>query len=509
MALANLKLGTRLGLGFGLILLFLAIVAYVGISRLAGMNNALDDIVNNKNVKVELANGMQDQINLIARSIRNIALSNDAAFMQQEKERIDKARRQFAQSYGQLEKTVVTDRGKEIMGRIKLSNGVTNPLVDKAMALGLANKTGEAAQVLFKEVRPPQGQLLTDLEALVTYQTELTKQASLDAARSYARTRLFMLACSGAAILLGALVAFMLTFDITRSINRVAQGLHAGAEQLAAASEEVNGASQSLAGGASQQAAAIEETSSSLEEMASMTRRNADSAGQADTLVQDATRVVADANRSMNTLTESMQEITRASEDTAKIIKTIDEIAFQTNLLALNAAVEAARAGEAGAGFAVVADEVRNLALRAAEAAKNTALMIEGTVSRVKEGSGVVNQAASAFHQVASGTAKIQELVAEIAGASTEQAQGVDQITKAVNEMNQVTQEVAANAEESASASEELNAQAMQMRDFVLELLALVEGKNRRAQDEPRRPERGMAMPPSFLGVSSPPEMRV
>jgi methyl-accepting chemotaxis protein len=478
MAAAKLGLGTRLGLGFGLILVLLAVVAYFGISRLAAINTALDDIVHNKNPKVELANDMQDQVNIIARAVRNIALSDDANFMKQEKERIDKSRGKFAANYAKLQETVVSKDGKDILNRIKWSQGATDPLVDKALALGLAHKNGEAAQVLFNEVRQPQARLLADLESLVGYQTELAKKAAAEAARTYAQGRWLMLVCSTAAILLGVLVAVGQTLGITRPINRVVTGLNDGAEQLSSASEEVFSASQSLAGGASEQAAALEETTSSLEEMASMTKQNADNARQADALMQEAARVVEEANSSMTTLIASMQEITRASEETAKIIKTIDEIAFQTNLLALNAAVEAARAGEAGAGFAVVADEVRNLAMRAAEAAKNTANLIEGTVSIVRDGSEVVNKTATAFSQVTGGTAKVKELVAEIAGASGEQAQGVEQINQAVNEMNQVTQQVAANAEQSASASEELNAQATQSRNFVGELVELVYGGN-------------------------------
>ncbi len=191
-------------------------------------------------------------------------------------------------------------------------------------------------------------------------------------------------------------------------------------------------------------------------------------------VMKEANQVVAKANKSMDELTGSMQEISHASEETSKIIKTIDEIAFQTNLLALNAAVEAARAGEAGAGFAVVADEVRNLALRAADAAKNTADLIEGTVKKTKEGSDLVNTTNEAFGEVATNASKVGELVGEIAAASNEQAQGIEQVNTAVNEMDKIVQQNAANAEESASASEEMNAQAEQMKSMVEELIAVV-----------------------------------
>jgi len=283
-------------------------------------------------------------------------------------------------------------------------------------------------------------------------------------------------------------IAILITRSITKPINVVIDGLHAGAEQVTAASGQVSSASQSLAEGSSEQAAAIEETSSSLEEMASMTKQNAENANQADNLMKDANQIVAKANSSMNQLTTSMTDITKASEETSKIIKTIDEIAFQTNLLALNAAVEAARAGEAGAGFAVVADEVRNLAMRAAEAAKNTANLIEGTVKKIKDGSLLVTSTNDAFSEVAESAKKVGELVGEIAAASKEQAQGIEQVNKAVVDMDQVTQQNAANAEESASASEEMNAQAEQMMVFVNEMLAIVGGnihKNGPTQSRP------------------------
>ena len=271
-------------------------------------------------------------------------------------------------------------------------------------------------------------------------------------------------------------LGILLSIFTTRPINRITQGLSDGSEQVAAASNQVSSASQQLAEGASQQAASIEETSSSLEEMSSMTKQNAQHASEANQLMGEAKQVITQATKSMGQLTVSMGEISRASEETSKIIKTIDEIAFQTNLLALNAAVEAARAGEAGAGFAVVADEVRNLAMRAAEAAKNTANLIEGTVKKIKEGSDIVGKTSTEFSHVASSAVKMAELVGEISAASQEQAQGIEQINKAVNEMDKVVQQNAANAEESASASEEMNAQAEQLKSYVGDLMAVVGG---------------------------------
>jgi methyl-accepting chemotaxis protein len=288
-----------------------------------------------------------------------------------------------------------------------------------------------------------------------------------------------------ASILIGVislLVLMVVVFFIAKSIadpmNRVAAGLNEGADQVASASGQVSSASQSLAEGSSEQAAALEETSSSLEEMSSMTKQNADNASQADNLMKEAKMVIGKANDSMKEMADSMDDISRASGQTSKIIKTIDEIAFQTNLLALNAAVEAARAGEAGAGFAVVADEVKNLAMRSAEAAKNTADLIEGTVKKVADGSELVNKTNEGFAAVADSTGKVAELVAEIAAASNEQARGIEQVNTAVMDMDKVTQQNAANAEESASAAEEMNAQAEQMKGVVGELVAVVGGND-------------------------------
>ncbi len=340
-------------------------------------------------------------------------------------------------------------------------------------AVDLYNRMNDQAMVnAFEKQKVARG----ILRELLTISEKATKETTARAAVSISQAKTGTILGMVAGVLIALALGIILTLSITRPINRIIGSLSDGAEQVAAASGEVSSASQALAEGASEQAAALEETSSSLEEMASMTRQNSENAKQANALMDENGRVLEKANQSMVELIDSMTAISSSSDDTAKIIKTNDEIAFQTNLLALNAAVEAARAGEAGAGFAVVADEVRNLAMRAADAARNTTVLIEGTIARIRGGSEIVNKTAEAFSQVSQGSTKVRELVAEITAASGEQAQGVEQISKAVSEMDKVVQQNAANAEETASASEELSAQSAQMNGMVGELVSVVGG---------------------------------
>jgi len=472
----NMKLGTKLGVGFGVVLVLLGAIAGFGVNRVKLLNANVEEVVNDRNPKVIWAYELKEGFMEVFLAVRNMALNQDSKFIQEEKSRMEKVRARYGESLANLEKTIHSAQGKELLAKMKESLGQARDQANKAITLALDRKTEEYRAALFNEVLPAQSRLMNDIQVLINLQVEMSKDRGKEASQATAAAQLLLYLLGGGAILLGCLISFFLTRSITKPINHIIASLNEGAEQVSAAATQVSAAGQSLAAGASEQAASLEETSSSMEEMASMTRTNAVNANEANSLMVESGRVVLQANESMTELTQSMKEVSAASEETAKIIKTIDEIAFQTNLLALNAAVEAARAGEAGAGFAVVADEVRNLAMRAAEAAKNTANLIEGTVGKVKEGSQMVSRTAEAFNQVASSSTKMKELVGEIATASNEQSQGAEQINKAINEMNRVTQQVAANAEESASAAEELNAQSEQMKGYVGDLVALVSG---------------------------------
>jgi len=283
-------------------------------------------------------------------------------------------------------------------------------------------------------------------------------------------------------LILGTVIAIAAALYIARSItkplNKAVETLAAGSEQVTSASEQVAQSSQSMAEGASEQASSLEETSASLEEITSMTRQNTQNSNEAKNLASQAQSDAETGKEAMVRMGKAIDEIKKSADETAGIVKTIEEIAFQTNLLALNAAVEAARAGDAGKGFAVVAEEVRNLAQRAAEAARNTGELITGSVKNAENGVAINNEVADALAKIADAVGKVNQVSSEVASASNEQAQGIDQVNTAVAQMDQVTQQNAANSEEGASAAEELSAQAEEMMR-VVEDLALLVGSNR------------------------------
>jgi methyl-accepting chemotaxis protein len=319
---------------------------------------------------------------------------------------------------------------------------------------------------------------------------DLRGQLSVLPGRSQTGRWLALCVSVGTLVIAGAF-SFLMIGATSKSLRTALGSLSDGAESVASAAGQISVSSQSLSQGATEQAASLEETSASMEEMASMTRKNAENFAQATRLVADVAEQVSASNTALAEMVASMTSIKESSNKVAKIIKAIDEIAFQTNILALNAAVEAARAGEAGMGFAVVADEVRNLAHRSAQAAKDTATLIEESIARSQEGAGKVEQVAMAIATITGSMTDVKGIVEEVRVSSEQQTQGIDQVTHAIAQMEKVTQTTAATAEESAAASEELNGQAESSLEVVRQLAAMVGGVERMAGPSSKRPAAG------------------
>ncbi|MBN2232021.1 MAG: hypothetical protein JW781_04260 [Deltaproteobacteria bacterium] len=265
----------------------------------------------------------------------------------------------------------------------------------------------------------------------------------------------------------GYVVSWLVAGSISRPLRAGIRRLRQNSDQITAAAEHISATGQEVADGAGNQASAIEETAASLEEMNSMTRRNAENAAAGSGMVEEIAAAFESMKQSLSELNQAMSDVNSASDQTSKIIKTIDEIAFQTNLLALNAAVEAARAGEAGAGFAVVAEEVRHLALRSAEAAKNTSVLIADTVGKARRGGDLVSRVVAVFAEIAGNIQRVRQLTGEISVASKEQAGGIEQISTAVGAVDKVTQHNAATAEDFAARAREMDAYARELKAVI------------------------------------------
>ncbi|MBN1421796.1 MAG: methyl-accepting chemotaxis protein [Planctomycetes bacterium] len=373
----------------------------------------------------------------------------------------------------------------------KVFDETTWPLLENTLGYMEALKTKadaalagleQANQVFATQSKPNLLETSGKLRSAIEKTKEVVSKTNERSLASASSTQWSVTAISSAALAAGIILAFLIARGIIRPLRRVIQALAIGSEQTASASAQVSSAGQSLAEGATEQAASLQESSSSMEEMTSMTKQNASNADEVKSIAVSARASAEKGVEAMGRMANALQEIKTSSDETAKIIKTIDEIAFQTNLLALNAAVEAARAGEAGKGFAVVAEEVRNLAQRSAEAARNTAALIEASVEKSGNGVEISKEVGEALEEIVTGNRKVSELIAEIAAASNEQAQGVDQINIALSQMDKVTQATAANAEESGSAAQELNAQAEELNQLVRQLEALVGSSSSRLE---------------------------
>jgi len=376
----------------------------------------------------------------------------------------------------EYKKLISDPKQKELYNQLEQAQGTYVAARAQMFDLGNAGKEDEALTYAVANVRPAYQAYQDIVEKLVDFSFNQARSSSETSQTAAKRANLLTMSLSLAVIVLGVVFAATIVVGLSRVLTRVASSLRDGSNQVASAAGQVSAASQTLAEGASEQAASLEETCSSLEEMASMTKRNSENSEKANDLAKRARTAADKGAEDMVSMSAAMEAIKTSSDDIAKIIRTIDEIAFQTNILALNAAVEAARAGEAGMGFAVVADEVRNLAQRSAQAAKETASKIESAIGKTAQGVDISGKVGEALREIVAKVRQVDELVAEVTSASREQTQGITQINTAVAQMDKVTQSNAASAEESASAAEELNAQAETMKTSVAELLQLVGG---------------------------------
>ena len=496
-------LGKRISAGFAILLVLVAALTVTSYTLLQQARNAAHFMT------VDALPGMDaaSQIKGMVSDSQNYVLSDLLAKTPEERKQIhDKVMAQHDRIMKLLddyEKSITTgeDRGQFA----KLRQIREQYIVSRNQLLDLldAGKTEEALQLEASGVGPAFDKYNQLVDQELAFDIKNGHQETEQTVSATNRAAASILVISLIVLVLGIVIAAVITSGLNKVLRRLVFSLNDGSVQVSDAAGHVSSASQSLAEGAGEQAASLEETSSSLEEMSSMTKRNAENAQKANDLAKQA-RVAADKGvGDMQAMSAAMEALKVSSDDIAKIIKTIDEIAFQTNILALNAAVEAARAGEAGMGFAVVADEVRNLAQRSAQAAKETAAKIEGAIAKTAQGVEINNKVAETLNEIVTKARQVDELAAEVAGASHEQTQGIVQINTAVGQMDKVTQSNAASAEESAAAAEELNAQAAAMKKSVTELLELIGGGGTETTAPATAPVRTPAAR-SFAPVSAP-----
>jgi methyl-accepting chemotaxis protein len=414
-------------------------------------------------------------ISAAQRAMLLAAIASDTAEVAAQQTRthelIDHATGQLAQ----LAPLMRIESGKRAVANVRAQLTALNDFQHELETRVRDNQARDAYPFFQQHGVPLHNASITALRVIVSNQSKFLAADMQTASTSYDRIRLTILFSLALAAIVA--IAFVVSVrGIVRTLRHAASELGTGAQQVSVASGQVASSAQSLSQGSTEQAASLEETSASMEEMSSMTRQNAESSQQAAALMIETDRQVNESNATLSEMIASMTAIKDSSTRISKIIKAIDEIAFQTNILALNAAVEAARAGEAGLGFAVVADEVRGLAHRSAQAARDTAALIEESVATAEAGTAKVARVAASITSITDSVTRAKRLVEGVSIASRQQAEGIDQVTHAVAQMEQVTQSNAATAEESAAASEELSAQAESTLAIVSALQTMING---------------------------------
>jgi len=473
----KLKLSTKL---FGIVAALALIgagVAGSGIWYLHSLGEELTTATEKTAVKLDYGNAAIGRVWEMVAADREMFVAasiKDNAALEARAQQWDSAFKWINIDIAKVQPLLVSEQNKKDLATLSAAVVDFQKLSAEYQRLCRENKLDQVA-VLVPQVQAfgsTASEALTDVKNMQrTFLAESQVRAA--SLRSQSLTAAIVMTCL---LLVVVVAAAFVVLGINRTLVTSIDELSDGADQVAAAASQVSSSSQSLAQGSSEQAASLEETSASSEEIHSMARRNSANSRDAAELVTQSQEKFVHTNRSLDQMVVAMNDINTQSGKISKIIKVIDEIAFQTNILALNAAVEAARAGEAGMGFAVVADEVRNLAQRCAQAAKDTAELIEESIAKSNSGQTTVDQVATAIRTITAESAKVKTLVDEVNLGSDEQARGIDQIGKAITQMEQVTQKTAANAEESASAAEQLTAQSETVKEIVARLTEMVCG---------------------------------
>ena len=467
-------IGRRIVAGFATVLLIAAAIGGFALNRVQQIDSDTTELTGHAMPSIIAFATIESLVkeNFI-NTTQHINETEEDAMVAIEKEMTAKSDK-LTNLYKEVEALLASEKAQQNYELIKPERVAYRDMRSKVLALSRKDEKASAQTWLNTQLLPVYQRYTAALQTCIQANRVDAEQAAAQAAASIRQTRIGVPLGTLIAIAVGGILAFLITRLINRVLKNVSNEVHDGANQVAQAATQVNVASQSLAQGTSEQAASLEETSASLEEITSMTSRNAESAATAKTLA-NITRTTAESGSSdMQTMTAAMDAIKISSGSIAKIIKTIDEIAFQTNILALNAAVEAARAGEAGAGFAVVAEEVRALAQRCAQAARETTTSIEDSIQKAGNGVTISAKVATLLQQIVENARKVDELIAEIATASKEQSQGLNQIVTAVSQMDKVTQSLAAGAEESAASAQEMHGQALSLEHTIGQLDTLV-----------------------------------
>jgi methyl-accepting chemotaxis protein len=454
-----------------------------GLSAVGSFSDLFSRAIDKTVEKSTLAHTISENSSELISQQRSIiigAYSKDTSRLEEGRESFRKSSESLQKAIEQMRSLLVAEEAKALVSDLsaRLSDG--QPLYEELIRQCASGNIDAALKLSKDSVVPLYRKVQSDAVRLMAIQDEALAADKGTVADMLSRNR-WINGCLLTLCMLAAGFTVFTVYIITGKLRKAVTELGEGAGQVAAAASQVSSGSQAIAHGSSKQAASIQETSASTEEINSMARKNSESSRSAAELVAKSHQRFGQTNRALEEMVVAMSEITAGSDKISKIIKVIDEIAFQTNILALNAAVEAARAGEAGMGFAVVADEVRNLAQRSAQAAKDTAALIEDSISKSNGGKVKVDEVASAIHGITGEFSRIKGLVDEINLGSQEQAKGTGQIGRVITQMEQATQKSAASAEASASVAEELNAQSMSLSGVVNRLAEMV------GRDEPVR----------------------